>query len=302
MLGRAGLLRCAQASRASLVSGPAAPRRAAHSAVSAGRQQHGHRGAGVLAATASVSAFAACGAAWLSASREPSTAHAAAASDAAKGSKAADAANYKGVFDGGLGFGKKAAVVVVDFVNAYVDPSSKLYCPEPEIGVVDAVKETVPLLELARQKGVDIIFTRVLYHKHGKDGGVFVQKIPILRTFTEDNPMTELVPEMGFDEEKGDTVLIKQYPSAFFATELASMLHARGVDTVILTGCSTSGCIRATALDACSHGYRCIVPRQCVGDRTRSVHESNLFDINAKNGDVVDKSVVMEWLKQQPDA
>lgn len=94
--------------------------------------------------------------------------------------------------------------------------------------------------------------------------------------------------------------MVKQYPSAFFGTELASMLRASGVDTVILVGCSTSGCIRATALDAMQHGFRCIVPRECVGDRTRAVHESNLFDINAKNGDVVAVSEVVDYLKELP--
>ena len=203
-----------------------------------------------------------------------------------------------GVFDGGVGFGRKAAVVVVDFVKGYTTPGAKLYCGDPGWGVVDAVKETVPLLELARSKGVDCIFTKVLYHKHGKDGGVFAQKIPLLRTFTADNPLTEILPEMNVSEDNGDTVIVKQYPSAFFGTPLGSMLVSLGVDTVILTGCSTSGCIRATALDACQHGFRCIVPRECVGDRTKEVHESNLYDINSKNGDVVEKEIVMDWLSK----
>ena len=98
--------------------------------------------------------------------------------------------------------------------------------------------------------------------------------------------------------EEEDTVLVKKYPSAFFGTELASMLTARGVDTIILVGCSTSGCIRATALDAMQHGFRCVVPRECVGDRTAAVHESNLFDINSKNGDVLPKRTVMDFLSR----
>jgi len=209
-----------------------------------------------------------------------------------------DRGRTAGVFDGGLGFGKKSAIVVVDFVNAYVEPSSKLYCGDPGFGVVSAIEASKPLLGLARMKGVDVIFTKVLYAKHGKDGGVFAQKIPLLRTFTDDNPLTEIVPEMSVNEAAGDTVIVKKYPSAFFGTELASMLTARGVDTIILLGCSTSGCIRATAIDACQHGFRCIVPRECVGDRTREVHESNLFDINAKSGDVVSRQTVMEYLVQ----
>ena len=210
----------------------------------------------------------------------------------------ADRGRVAGVFDGRLGFGKKAAVVVVDFVNAYVDPSSKLYCGDPEIGVVSAVQATRPLLQLARAKGVDIIFTKVLYHGHGKDGGVFVQKVPLLRTFTADNPLTEVVS--GLEEPGTDTVIVKKYPSAFFGTELAALLTASGIDTIILVGCSTSGCIRATALDAMQHGFRCIVPRECVGDRTRAVHESNLYDINSKNGDVMSTNEVMDILCRLP--
>jgi len=209
-----------------------------------------------------------------------------------------DRGNTAGVFDGRLGFGNKSCVLVVDFVNAYVDPGSKLFCGDPEIGVGAAIEATRPLLPLARAKGVEVIFTKVLYHKHGRDGGVFAQKVPVVRTFTADNPFSEIVSGLEVPDE--DTVMVKQYPSAFFGTELASMLRASGVDTVILVGCSTSGCIRATALDAMQHGFRCIVPRECVGDRTRDVHESNLFDINAKNGDVVAVSEVVDYLKELP--
>jgi maleamate amidohydrolase len=202
--------------------------------------------------------------------------------------------NYRGVFDGGVGFGQKAALIVIDFVNAYTTPGEKLYAPD----VVSAVKETAPLLAAARKKQVPIIYTRVLYNENGLDGGVFVQKVPVLRTFLASNPMTEIVPELR--PEPDDTILIKQYASSFFGTPLAAMLTALRVDTLIITGCSTSGCVRATAVDACQNGFRAIVPRECVGDRHSAPHEANLFDIQSKYGDVVDKSAVLSYFESLP--
>jgi maleamate amidohydrolase len=127
---------------------------------------------------------------------------------------------------------------------------------------------------------------------------VFVQKVPVLRTFLASNPMTEIVPELR--PEPDDTILIKQYASSFFGTPLAAMLTALRVDTLIITGCSTSGCVRATAVDACQNGFRAIVPRECVGDRHSAPHEANLFDIQSKYGDVVDKSAVLSYFESLP--
>jgi maleamate amidohydrolase len=198
--------------------------------------------------------------------------------------------NYKGVFDGRLGFGRKSAVLVIDFINAYTTPGKPLFAQ----GVVEAVAATVDVLALARRKRVPVIYTKVLYNKHGLDGGVFVQKVPVLRTMVEGEPMAEIVPELTPAPE--DTVLAKQYASAFFATPLAAMLTSLGVDTTIITGCSTSGCIRASAVDAMQYGFRAIVPRECVGDRHAAPHEANLFDINSKYGDVVSKGEVLTYL------
>eukprot|EP00929_Paragymnodinium_shiwhaense_P109927 TRINITY_DN76541_c0_g1_i1.p1 TRINITY_DN76541_c0_g1~~TRINITY_DN76541_c0_g1_i1.p1 ORF type:complete len:293 (+),score=65.66 TRINITY_DN76541_c0_g1_i1:80-958(+) len=207
-------------------------------------------------------------------------------------SKATD--NYKGLFDGGLGFGQKSAVIVIDFTKAYTTPGSKWYCGGKGFGVVDAVAETVDLLDLAREKKVPIFYTQVIY-EHETDGGVFTQKIPLLRTWTKDNPLVEIDPSIT--PHKGDAVIVKQYPSAFFGTNLACNLRSIGVDTCIIVGCSTSGCIRASVLEGMQHGFRCIVPQECVGDRTEEVHHSNLFDMNAKNGDVVPKQVVIDYLQ-----
>jgi len=202
--------------------------------------------------------------------------------------------NYRGVFDGQMGFGRSPAIIVVDFINAYTQPGSPLYAP----AVVEAVKETMPLLKLAREKKVPIIYTRVIYHPSGADGGLFVQKVPALRKMVEGEPLADIVPELPPGPD--DVILVKQYASSFFGTSLAAMLTARGADTLIITGCSTSGCIRATAVDAMQNGFRPIVPRECVGDRHDGPHEANLFDINAKYGDVVSRDAVMDRLRSIP--
>jgi maleamate amidohydrolase len=199
--------------------------------------------------------------------------------------------NYRGVFDSRMGFGARPAIIVVDFIKAYTTPGSPLYAP----AVVDAVRATVPLLAKARQQGVPVVYTRVLYHPSGADGGLFVQKVPALRRMVEGEPLAEIVPELP--PAPDDVILIKQYASAFFGTSLAAMLTARGTDTLIVTGCSTSGCVRATAVDAMQYGFRPIVPRECVGDRHEGPHEANLFDINAKYGDVVALADVMHRLE-----
>jgi maleamate amidohydrolase len=194
--------------------------------------------------------------------------------------------NYAGVFATPLGFGKRPAVVVIDFILAYTTPGKPLFAQ----GVVEAVQASVPLLAAARAAQVPIIYTKVLYHPSGHDGGLFVRKVPVLRTMVEGEPMTEIVPELP--PQADDLVIVKNYPSAFFGTSLASTLHARGIDTLVLIGCSTSGCVRATAVDSIQHGYNVVVPRECVGDRHDGPHDANLFDINAKYGDVVGRAEV----------
>ncbi|MCE2464301.1 MAG: isochorismatase family protein [Dehalococcoidia bacterium] len=198
--------------------------------------------------------------------------------------------NYSGVFDGRVGYGQKPAIVVVDFINAYTTPGSPLYAS----GVVDAVLASVDLLDIARRNGILEVYTRVIYSPHGMDGGVFVRKVPVLRKMVEGEPLADIVPELPPAPQ--DVIINKQYASAFFGTSLAPMLTSQGVDTLIVTGCSTSGCIRATAVDGMQYGFRVIVPRECVGDRHPAPHEANLFDIDSKYGDVVSKAEAMEYL------
>jgi maleamate amidohydrolase len=198
--------------------------------------------------------------------------------------------NYTGVFDGMVGFGRNPAVVVIDFTLAYTTPGSPFFAE----GVVRAVADTVPLLQAARAAGIPVIHTKVMYHPSGADGGWFVRKVPALRKLVPGEPLAEIDPKVAPLAE--EVVIVKQYPSPFFGTPLAPMLATLGVDTLILAGCSTSGCVRAGALDGVQHGYRVIVPRECVGDRHDGPHDANLFDINAKYGDVVGRDEVIQYL------
>ncbi len=200
-------------------------------------------------------------------------------------------ANYQGVWDTRIGFGEKSALIVIDFLKGYTTEGSPLYAP----GVVKAVSETPEVLDLARRKGVLIIHTNVRYTPPDYlDGGVWIKKAPVLKALVEGNPYAEFCDEVV--PQKNEIVITKQYASAFFGTSLVSTLGAARVDTLIITGCTTSGCIRATAVDAVQHGFRTIVVRECSGDRHNDPHEANLFDINAKYGDVISKAEVIEYL------
>jgi maleamate amidohydrolase len=200
--------------------------------------------------------------------------------------------NYKGVFDNRIGFGERPAVVVIDFIKAYTTPGAAFFGQ----GVVDAVKASVPLLAAAREASVPIIYTKVYFHPSGADGGMFIKKVPALRKLVVGEPLAEIDPLITPQPE--DIVIVKNYPSCFFGTSLNSTLKVLDVDTAILIGCSTSGCVRATAIDAIQYGYRVAVPAECVGDRHQAPHDANLFDINAKYGDVLPVSEVISYLKR----
>ncbi len=192
-----------------------------------------------------------------------------------------------------VGFGVRPAVLVVDFVQAYTMPDSPLYAAP---GVPDAVVASVPVLAAARAAGVPVIYTTVSFRADGRDGGIFVQKVPALLCLTDGSPLVQIVPELT--PQPADLVIHKKYASAFFGTYLAATLTALSIDTLILVGCSTSGCIRATAVDGLQHGFRVIVPRECVGDRADVIHEANLFDIDGKYGDVVGQAAVLAYLQR----
>ena len=196
-------------------------------------------------------------------------------------------------FSGRQRLGEFPALLIVDFAVAYLEKSSPLYA-----GVEDTLASCERVLEVARAVGVPVIFTRVEFQPGGADGGVFYRKVSALKCFDRGNPLAELAPSLEVRPE--DVVVTKQYPSAFFGTSLSSTLTSMGIDTVVVTGLSTSGCVRATALDACQHGYVTVVVRQAVGDRSDAVHEANLFDLNAKYADVLDEEEAIGYLVSVP--
>lgn len=199
--------------------------------------------------------------------------------------------NYRGVWGNRVGFGKKAALLVIDFVKAYTLKEAPLYAE----GVAPAVEETRELLAFARAQGIPVIHTTVKYDPVSfADGGVWIIKSPVLKCLVQ-APFGDVCE--GMEPLPGELVVTKQYASAFFGTSLASALTAAGIDTLILTGCSTSGCIRATAVDGVQHGFRVIVPKECVGDRHADPHNANLFDIDSKYGDVLGKAEVITQLR-----
>jgi maleamate amidohydrolase len=184
--------------------------------------------------------------------------------------------------------GIRPALVIVDPVVAYIDPACGLYA-----GVEEAVDNMRAVLAKAHTHGIPVFITTVRYTEDGSNGGVFWRKVPLLRSFTPSNPFGEFIE--GLAPTGSDRLVIKQYPSAFFGTGLVEQLAAEGVDTVVITGLSTSGCIRATALDTMQYGFVPIVVRDAVGDRHAHVHEANLYDIATKIGEVWDSAAVFDY-------
>lgn len=191
-------------------------------------------------------------------------------------------------------WGNRPALLLVDFARAYFEEASPLYGGE---GCVTARDNAARLLKAARGAGVPVIFTEVRYLPGGADGGVFYRKAPVLRVLEWGNPLGDLVE--GLQRLPSEVMVTKQYPSAFFGTSLAATLTAQRVDTVLLCGLSTSGCVRATCVDAMSHGFITLVAGDACGDRAEGPHKANLFDMSAKYADLVDTNQAVDYLNQQ---
>jgi len=202
--------------------------------------------------------------------------------------------NYAaGGFGQSLQPGRRPALLVIDFVRAYLVAGSPLYAG------VDAARDAcLELLAAARAAGIPIVHTNVQYQPGGRDGGVFFRKVPALKTFEAGARPDLAAFAAGLEPLAGETVITKQYASAFFATSLASTLTALGVDTVLIAGVSTSGCVRATTVDACQHGFVPLVVRDAVGDRHAAPHEANLFDLQAKYAEVVSLAHAQRYLQR----
>jgi maleamate amidohydrolase len=178
-----------------------------------------------------------------------------------------------------VGFGARPALLIVDFQKGFTDPT----CP---VGgeLSREIAATRTLLDAARQAKLPVAFTAVGFHESRLDGATWLRKMPGLNVLAEKSSLCEIDERLKpLDSEP---VWIKRASSAFFGTPILPFLTAAGADTIILVGCVTSGCIRATAVDAVSYGYRTIVPIECVGDRAEGPHRWNLFDIDAKYADV----------------
>lgn len=198
--------------------------------------------------------------------------------------------NYRRAYNVRLGFGRSPALLLVDFVRGYFDPACELYAD-----VLPQLDSALRIRAAAREAKVPVIFTRMGLHPRVGNAGWFHEKVRPLQHFYDGKPMGDLAD--GIVPEDDELVIAKQYPSAFFGTSLASTLTYLRIDSVILTGVTTSGCIRASCIDSMSHGFRTIVVADACGDRHPAPHEANLFDMNAKYADVVSEQDVLAHLR-----
>jgi maleamate amidohydrolase len=190
--------------------------------------------------------------------------------------------------------GERPGVLVVDFSCGFTDPECGLGSD-----LSAEVEATKRLLDAARAKGLPVVFTTIGFERSLKDGGLWLQKVPALADLQLGGRWVEIDPRL--DPQPDETVVVKKGASAFFGTNLVAVLNTLQVDTVVLCGATTSGCVRATAIDLLQNGWPAIVPRECVGDRARAPHEANLFDIDAKYADVVSLGDALAYLESVPD-
>jgi nicotinamidase-related amidase len=194
-------------------------------------------------------------------------------------------------FAGRLIPGRRPAVLAIDMMRAYFDEQSP-FCL-PSTSCLDSASR---VLAAARATGVLVVHTRVEYGPKGVDAGVFLRKVGGLAQLIGPGPMSELMPQVA--PADGELVVVKQYASAFFGTSLASTLVSAGVDTVVVLGVSTSGCVRASAVDALQYGFVPLVVREAVADRDDGPHEANLYDLQAKYAEVLDEQTAVAYLKE----
>lgn len=190
-------------------------------------------------------------------------------------------------------WGARPALVLIDFANAYFDPEAQLYGGE---GCQTALDNAAILADAARVAGVPVVFTEVKYQPGGGDGGAFYAKVPALSCFDAGTETQKLAPPLQVMDD--DIVITKQYPSGFFGTSLASTLHFMKIDTLVLTGVTTSGCVRATCIDSISHGFVTLVVEDAVGDRAEEPHRANLYDMSAKYADLLTTPQATEYFQQ----
>ena len=200
-------------------------------------------------------------------------------------------------FGGSLPWGQKPALLLIDFARCYFDAASSLRAP------VEAARANAAMLvKAARDHRLPIVFTRVEYplDREAEPARLFRKKIAGLAAWEVGNPMGEFTSELM--PEAGDLIITKQFASGFFGTDLADQLHARNVDTVLVSGLTTSGCVRATATDALGHGFAPLVICDACGDRDPKIHQSNLFDLDAKYADVITTASALTYISSLADS
>jgi maleamate amidohydrolase len=194
-------------------------------------------------------------------------------------------------FGNRLGFGRRAALLIIDFTVGFNDPAMF------GGGNIDAaIIRTAGLLDFFRSVKLPIVYTRVVYADDGSDANLLTHKVPALLALTEAHPAGQIVPALA--PGAGELVVRKTHASAFFDTGLAAWLDGQQVDTLVVSGCTTSGCVRASVVDANAHGFRPIVARDCVGDRAIGPHDASLFDMEQKYADVMDRDQVIAELSK----
>ena len=194
-----------------------------------------------------------------------------------------------------IGFGERPAVIVIDIIGAFTNPDMPLGANLDKV-----IEQTNRILAPARAANLPIFFSSVAYEdKDLRDAGIWAIKMAGVMTLRAGTPEVEADPRLG--RRVGEPLIVKKYASVFFGTDLITRLHTLKIDTLILTGCTTSGCVRATAVDGLQYGFRVMVAREAVGDRAQPAHEQSLFDLNAKYADVVPVDDVLTYLSKFPN-
>lgn len=196
---------------------------------------------------------------------------------------------------GRMGFGRRPAIVVVDFIKGFTDPGSPFGSD-----LTAQVEASNTLIAAARTQGVPVIFSTIVYDESLVDAGLWVRKIASNKWLIEGSEWTDIDPRLV--RRPGETVLVKKFASCFFGTDLTSRLQMLQVDTVLIVGCTTSGCVRATAVDSCSHGFHTIVVEEAVGDRAELPHQAALFDMDSKYADVVALDEAVTYVENVEEA
>lgn len=190
-----------------------------------------------------------------------------------------------------IGFGERPALMIIDMVKGFTNPDMPLGSN------LDAqIEAQTPLLAVAHERNIPVIFSTVTYHEADiRDAGIWGLKQRGALTLTAGSEAVKVDPRL--DRRPDDSLLVKRYASCFFGTDLVPRLTSRRIDTLVITGCTTSGCVRATAVDAVQNGFRPMVVREAVGDRSKAAHDQSLFDLDAKYADVVSLDETLHYLK-----